>query len=221
MKEENYTIYLHKNKINNKVYIGQTSLQPEKRWLNGRGYVHCTTFYNAIKKYGWNNFEHIILKTNLTSEEANYWEEYYIKKYNSTNNMYGYNIRGGGNDFSFNEEIREKMKRNHADVSGRNNPMYGKKHSQEAREKMRIAATGRKWSKETKKKMSKSTSGGKNHNAKAIYCFELDMSFPSYTEACNYIGLKSKASLSAHLNGYQQSAGKHPITGVPLHWKFI
>ena len=33
-----YTIYIHKNKINGKVYIGQTSQKPEKRWDNGRGY---------------------------------------------------------------------------------------------------------------------------------------------------------------------------------------
>lgn len=34
-----YCIYIHINKINNKVYIGQTSqFPPSKRWLGGEGY---------------------------------------------------------------------------------------------------------------------------------------------------------------------------------------
>ena len=64
----NYTIYIHRNKINNKLYIGQTCQTPEKRWDNGRGYKTSERFYNAIQKYGWNNFEHIILYTNLSLE---------------------------------------------------------------------------------------------------------------------------------------------------------
>ena len=74
-----YTIYIHKNKINGKVYIGQTSQKPEKRWDNGRGYETSSKFYNAILKYGWNNFEHIILYTTLTLEEANQKEQELIE----------------------------------------------------------------------------------------------------------------------------------------------
>lgn len=48
----NYTIYMHKNKINGKIYIGQTSQNPIKRWNNGRGYIDSSKFYNAILKYG-------------------------------------------------------------------------------------------------------------------------------------------------------------------------
>ena len=43
------TIYLHRNKINNKVYIGQTIQDNlNYRWKNGKGYNTCTYFYNAI-----------------------------------------------------------------------------------------------------------------------------------------------------------------------------
>ena len=79
-KEENinnklYTIYCHKNKINNMCYIGQTCRKYVKtRWNLGKGYWCSTKFYNAIKKYGWDNFEHIILYTNLTKEEASILE---------------------------------------------------------------------------------------------------------------------------------------------------
>lgn len=219
--KEKYTIYMHKNKINGKVYIGQTSLEPKKRWLNGRGYTRCTKFYSAIQKYGWNNFEHIILKKDLSLQEANYWEEYYIKLYNSTDSQYGYNIRAGGNNFSFNQSTKQKMSRNHADVSGKNNPMYGKHHSEETIEKMRIAATGRKWTQETKDKMSKSTAGKNNHNAQKVYCIELDMVFDTVTEAAKYVGLRGPSTISTFLNGGQKSAGKHPVTKEPLHWKYI
>lgn len=50
------TIYLHRNKSNGKVYIGQTIQSIENRWKNGNGYKPCTYFYKAIQKYGWENF---------------------------------------------------------------------------------------------------------------------------------------------------------------------
>lgn len=88
----NYTIYIHKNKINNKVYIGQTKQNPQKRWDNGRGYETSSRFYNAILKYGWDNFEHLILYTGLSEKEAEEKEKELIAKYNSTNEKFGYNI---------------------------------------------------------------------------------------------------------------------------------
>lgn len=43
-----YTIYMHKNKINGKIYIGQTCQKPERRWDNGKHYKDCPVFNNAI-----------------------------------------------------------------------------------------------------------------------------------------------------------------------------
>ena len=48
--ECNYKVYMHKNKINGKIYIGQTCQEPERRWMNGEGYKTQSLFYNAIKK---------------------------------------------------------------------------------------------------------------------------------------------------------------------------
>jgi len=95
-----YTIYMHKNKINSKVYIGQTCTTLKCRFgKNGIYYIGCPAFYRAIQKYGWNNFEHIVLEENISDlEMANNREKYYISLYNSTEGKYGYNIQAGGNE---------------------------------------------------------------------------------------------------------------------------
>lgn len=93
-----YSIYMHINKINGKVYVGQTYLPPEERWKkNGWGYTkHQPAIYAAIQKYGWDNFDHIILEQNLTADEANLREAYWIAHYHSNEYDYGYNLTSGG-----------------------------------------------------------------------------------------------------------------------------
>lgn len=93
---EKYFLYKHTNLINNKVYIGITKQKPNRRWHNGAGYKNNKYFYNAIQKYGWENFKHEILFENLNFEEANKKEVELIKKYDSTNREKGYNIHTGG-----------------------------------------------------------------------------------------------------------------------------
>ena len=88
---------MHKNKINGKVYIGQTKQSLKNRWSNGYGYRECPKFWRAIQKYGWDNFEHIILEQGLTLDEANNKEQYYIKKYDAIANGYNISIGGGSN----------------------------------------------------------------------------------------------------------------------------
>ena len=121
MKE--YCIYLHRNKINGKVYIGQTCQKPEKRWNYGHGYKNCPRFYSAIVSYGWSNFEHIILENNLTSDEANEKEQYYIKKYNSQNPDLGYNLTEGGSSLSEYWKTPE-----HRELQSQNKKLYFKEH---------------------------------------------------------------------------------------------
>lgn len=96
-EDRKYFLYIHENKINGKVYVGITSKdKPEKRWLNGKGYKG-TYFYNAIQKYGWDGFEHKILFSNLSQEQAFALEKRIIKDLKANNREYGYNIADGGN----------------------------------------------------------------------------------------------------------------------------
>lgn len=90
-------IYCHRNKINNKVYIGQTKNLPKVRWgKDGSNYKKQIYFYRDIIKYGWDNFEHNILETvkcddPLLTTKLNKLEIYYIRKYESMIPSKGYN----------------------------------------------------------------------------------------------------------------------------------
>lgn len=108
---DTYCIYAHINKINGKIYIGQTKhgYNPNKRWNNGDGYKDNERFYRAIQKYGWDNFDHEIIASNLTINEANHFEELLIKKLDTMNPKNGYNLRSGGENNIPSEETRKKQ----------------------------------------------------------------------------------------------------------------
>lgn len=92
-----YVVYCHTSPSGKK-YIGM-SKNVKRRWeAHGKHYKMCTKFYNAIKKYGWENITHEILEENLTKREAEKLEEFYIKKFDTVNN--GYNMLKGVNDIS-------------------------------------------------------------------------------------------------------------------------
>lgn len=96
MIENTYSVYCHTNKINGKRYIGITKQNPLKRWgTNGCNYKKLN-FYRAIQKYGWDNFKHEILFENLSKEDAENKEIELIAKYNTRDDMFGYNIAIGG-----------------------------------------------------------------------------------------------------------------------------
>ena len=100
-----WLIYKHTNLVNGKIYIGQTKQTANNRWANGLGYnpynnLQNCVFWNAIQKYGWDNFKHEIIEDNIqTKEEADKREKYWIKHFNSYigfNNSNGYNMTLGG-----------------------------------------------------------------------------------------------------------------------------
>jgi hypothetical protein len=102
---------MHINQKNGKVYIGQTKFgdDPNKRWRNGEGYKMSVIFYRAIQKYGWDSFDHKIIASELTQDEANYLEEQLIQQFDSTNFTNGYNIQLGGENCEWSEISKLKM----------------------------------------------------------------------------------------------------------------
>ena len=118
-----WCVYMHVNKVNGKKYIGQTSqTPPEKRWNNGWGYVRCVKFWRAIQKYGWDNFEHIIVQDGLTLYEANCLEEKLIAEYNTLSDDFGYNLQSGGLNKLQSEETKNKVSEHHADFNSGKHP---------------------------------------------------------------------------------------------------
>ncbi len=181
------------NKINNKVYIGITMREPEKRWgTNGSNYKSSPHFYAAIQKYGWDNFEHIILFTGLTKEEACIKEQELIKEYNSTDRNFGYNSTSGGETFTMNAETSNKISQA---MMGNSNGL-GHPCSEDKKKKISNAQKGRTFTEEHKQKLSDAAQNRKvpcsdkkkkilseNYpNKKKIYCKELDKIFDSIQE---------------------------------------
>ena len=111
--DKKWCVYIHINKINGKKYIGQTCQDLDDRWKNGNGYQRNPYFWNAIKKYGWDSFEHKVLSSNLTLEEANTIEEYYISLFDTTNKEYGYNMQSGGKNKLHIQATKEKIRSAH------------------------------------------------------------------------------------------------------------
>lgn len=140
MKENGYYVYIHKNIINKKVYIGITSQEPNQRWRNGTNYYGNEYFNRAIKKYGWDKgFEHIILFEGLTKNEAERREIELIAFYDSTNKDKGYNIENGGNSTGkHSEETKRKISESQ---KGKLNHMYGQTGEKNSRSKKVICLT--------------------------------------------------------------------------------
>lgn len=93
-----YTVYCHENKSNGKLYFGITKTSARRRWSRGNGYKTQHIFGRAIEKYGWDGFEHIILFTGLSEEEAKQMEIDLIREFKTQDKRYGYNITAGGDN---------------------------------------------------------------------------------------------------------------------------
>lgn len=218
MNNKKFVIYEHRNKINNKIYIGQTCQKPTYRWgSRGQGYKNNPYFYSAILKYGWDNFEHSILYSNLSSEEADEIEKRLIIKYNSTNRKYGYNNASGGKNKIPNNETRKKQsksaslrppvtKETKRKLSALNK---NKKKSKEMREKFKKAALKREASKKYKKE-------------RPVKCINTGEIFKSCREAADWCGLVGTSGIALVCqNKKQKTAGVHPETKEKLKWSYV
>ena len=117
-----FKVYCITNLINNHKYIGITS-----RSLKIRFSEHCchpcTLIYDAVKKYGKENFSIELIEDNIPKELIDEKESYYIIKYN-TLKPNGYNLSTGGiSNKDVNEITREHLKQIN---TGINNPRCNK-----------------------------------------------------------------------------------------------
>lgn len=235
-----FTVYKHTTP-SGKSYIGITGRIVEKRWDSGHGYRQNKYFWNAIKKYGWNNIAHEILYEDITKEEACKIEIDLINLFKTSNRRFGYNFSTGGEYGSLGVKLSKdtRLKMSLA-KSGSNHPMYGKGHSEETKEKLSIIMSGdkhpqygTKGSENKIKKLSKANSG-KNHpmygtvhdkshrqrikesvtKAKGVkvICLETEKTYLSAASAARASGANPSHILSC-CKGQRKSAGNY-------HWKY-
>lgn len=220
-------IYCIENIINNKKYIGQ-SIHIYRRWSEhkhelNKGVHDNDYLQKAWNKYGSDNFIFSIIEL-CDIMELDEKESYYINLYNTIDDAYGYNlVSGGGVNRIISDITREKLKeaskkpRPNRNMSGINNPMFGKSMSESTKEKIRQKRLGTKASVETKKKLSESRLGEKNHRCIPIYCPELGETFWGAKEAELKYGV-NRNKISECINGKRKHAGIHPTTGEKLSW---
>lgn len=219
--EYTYTVYMHIIP-NGKRYIGITKNDVIKRWNNGRGYKTSTLFYKAIKKYGWNNIKHIILFKNLSKEDACKKEKELIKKYNTFNSKYGYNIALGGiNGNIFSNEIKEKISQRTKEAmkdplirsklkehrKNQISPMKGKKLSEE--HKLKLVHNGMKGKKHTEK--SKLLMRKNIKLKRKVICLETNTVYESICEASRKTNIDYRNIHRSCNKGFQTKG---------LHWKY-
>lgn len=141
--DRDWCVYIHTNIINSKKYVGMTCNIKSRFGKDGGGYLHKNkerkfiqpAFANAINKYGWENFSHEIIFSNLLKEEADALESELIKKYDTQNPDRGYNIKDGGSNGHLSEETKKKLSLAMTGrYDGENNPFYNKHHSQETKD---------------------------------------------------------------------------------------
>jgi len=154
----NFVIYLIKNKINNKVYVGQTTM------IKSRIYNHIRSFYKdifdlplyrAMKKYDIKNFEFSIIDYAINLDDLNKLEIFYIDKYQSNNPEFGYNIANGGKNSN---QSKEWVERRIPKAGSEEAKKYGRPKTEEDKKRLSENSPkfwqGKSRSQETKDKIS-------------------------------------------------------------------
>ena len=132
-----YFIYVTENKVNGKLYIGQHHCRYSEQFTDGY-FGSGTILLKAIKKYGAENFERIILEYADSPEELNVLEAKYVDEEVIKSDRF-YNVKTGGKQCClFSDETKKKISEN----------QKGKVVSEESRRKMSEVRKGRRaWNK--------------------------------------------------------------------------
>lgn len=117
------SIYVIKNSVNNKVYVGQTWRSIERRFqvhIQNSTANHCVKLRRAILKYGVDKFVIELLTFCHSQKMADYLETLFIRKFDSIKN--GYNIL----EFAFSRKGTKRSLKNKQrfaeEFSGAGNP---------------------------------------------------------------------------------------------------
>lgn len=220
-------IYKHTNKINQKSYIGQTINIPQYRWNHGEGYKDSPLFYNAIQKYGWDNFTHEIIESGIPVNNLNEREIYWINFYKTNDRRYGYNLTTGGTGKLTEEQLEKRKEKlqewreKHPDIAQKSvesMQQYWIGHPEEKRKVLQKAtqASTEYWNihpEQKKQVMKKMQDSAKQKNMKPVKCIETGIMYESAREAYRQTNIHY-SNISKVCLGKQKKAGGY-------HWEFI
>ena len=202
-----YIVYLHRNKINGKCYVGQTCQKPQARWgKQGSGYQAQQYFYRAIKKYGWNNFDHIILEENIPKEKIDEREVFWAGYYHALAPG-GYTLKVGSQNHSQNSE-QLKAIRSKASKENWKKPEYRELISKRRKEEWQNQEVREK----CLKNLDRTGKSGKAKSQK-VQCIETGIIYQSMRDAERLTGI-------SHVNISQVCSGARK-TAHGFHWKKI
>lgn len=191
----NFTVYCHKNMTNGMCYVGITSESVYRRWQNGRNY--SGTFKKAIDQYGWDNFEHIIIATDLNRDEACAMEQSLVHQYKEKG--ISYNEKDGGDHHFLNDKVKEEMSKRQ---KGTNAYWFGKKMPDETRELMSARKKG---------------ITPKANPKKLVRCLETGEVFDSLTSCARHFSV----SLATVSNSCNKKQGKPRKDRLPYTFEFV
>lgn len=214
---ENPGVYKLINTINGHSYIGKSVCIRKRIAVHkvGNNQVVC----RAIRKHGWDSFAVEILHeydNPIENIELLALETAFIENEN-TIVPNGYNVCLYSNDRTgATNSKKSKIKLSKTRIrlglaKGANNPMYGKHHSVETKNKIKLKAIGRRHTLKCRRKMSEQRSGSKNAMARKIIQLDkktdtLIRSWDSIIEAANSFGVSYSSGIRKCLSGHNKSA---------------
>lgn len=135
-------IYLLRNTVNGKCYVGQTTASLEHRFGQHISSNNKMPICRALKKYGRESFTKEVIFFAFNKDALDYAEIALIEEHRASR-PHGYNIKGGGSYGKHHDETKKKL----SDAS------LGKKFSMETRAKIAATRIGKTLSPETKEKV--------------------------------------------------------------------
>lgn len=188
-KEPQYGfIYMTKNKITGKLYIGKhkRTMDPkdiDDSWYLGSGVL----LKKAIAKYGVDNFERNIIYECNSESQLSYMEQVFIAYYNAVDDDTFYNLTKGGEGvigYVYTDEDKEKMKKPHKPMDEEARKNMARAFSDETRKKLSESAiknlTGYVHSEQSKQNMSEAHKGSKSIYRDGIYKYVKESALEEY-----------------------------------------
>ena len=224
-----YKIYCYTSP-SGKYYIGTTCQRLERRARGGKFYKECRLFYEAILKYGWENFTVDILDTSASQKEAFLLEQFYISQYHSNDSAFGYNLASGGTKgckqhsstvelnslhhkgkrHPISDETKKKISKAHIGKPGPHFTEAQRKKFSEQRKGIRFSPEHRKHISECKKGVYVR---GNNPKARKVVCVETGVVFDCLADAGEWAKCSSH-NISSVCTGHLKTSGGY-------HWKYL